>query len=504
MTNLACTAELVIFFHLGALRQAISEIRDTFDAKDTVRCHCRDADDGFGVRVKTPEPPVLRAAPLAQAGGRCAADDNSSPAHRRREAGRGIHPRIAFGGGAGAVARTDLRRRQRAAHQGGGPELFRLAVRGGWPTIPADAKFAVGAPGPNDDLLRRRLLISGDLAADKATPARSTRLSPRAVKRFQVRHGLAPTGTVTPRTLAALNVPVQKRIKQLQATLERLENMNFRVRAALCGREPSGDLCRSRRERPGGAALSRDRRQDRKAVADADAEITGVDPQSDLDRSALDHENRNLGAYAQRSRLSRPHAHGGARCARRRDRSAIGRLVRRPHAEFHGAPAVRHASMRSVRCRSTCRIRTRSTCTTPTSETCSATITASTSHGCSRVDNVRDLAAWLLQEEMPKWNRAAIDAAIATGQHRTCPAEEGAGGLDLPHGVDDKGPDRAVPQRHLRPGRAATGSHRRGSGVLQSGRQSPTDGASGAVGGRPFHHAAASIERHNGARLPLA
>ena len=38
------------------------------------------------------------------------------------------------------------------------------------------------------------------------------------------------------------------------------------------------------------------------------------------------------------------------------------------------------------------------------------------SHGCTRVDNVRDLAAWLLQEEMPKWNRAAIDAAIATGE----------------------------------------------------------------------------------------
>jgi len=32
---------------------------------------------------------------------------------------------------------------------------------------------------------------------------------------------------VTPRTLAALNVPVQKRIKQLEASLERLENMNF-------------------------------------------------------------------------------------------------------------------------------------------------------------------------------------------------------------------------------------------------------------------------------------
>jgi len=37
------------------------------------------------------------------------------------------------------------------------------------------------------------------------------------------------------------------------------------------------------------------------------------------------------------------------------------------------------------------------------------------SHGCSRVDNVRDLAAWLLKDQ-PQWNRAAIDAAIATGQ----------------------------------------------------------------------------------------
>src|SRR6266568_1482150 len=43
-----------------------------------------------------------------------------------------------------------------------------LAVRGGWPTIPADAKFAPGVAGPLDDLLRARLIISGDLAADKA------------------------------------------------------------------------------------------------------------------------------------------------------------------------------------------------------------------------------------------------------------------------------------------------------------------------------------------------
>ena len=37
------------------------------------------------------------------------------------------------------------------------------------------------------------------------------------------------------------------------------------------------------------------------------------------------------------------------------------------------------------------------------------------SHGCTRVDNVRDLATWILQDVPPGWNRAAIDAGIATG-----------------------------------------------------------------------------------------
>jgi len=74
-----------------------------------------------------------------------------------------------------------------------------VAVRGGWPVIPADAKFALGTASPNDELLRKRLIISGDLAADKASGAYDELLA-EAVKRFQLRHGLAGTGTVTPRT----------------------------------------------------------------------------------------------------------------------------------------------------------------------------------------------------------------------------------------------------------------------------------------------------------------
>src|SRR5437762_9091367 len=101
-----------------------------------------------------------------------------------------------------------------------------IAVRGGWPTIPADAKFTLGVPGPHDDLLRKRLLMTGDLAADKGSGPHDESVV-ESIKRFQLRHGLAATGTMTPRTLAALNVSVQKRIRQLEASLERLAHMNF-------------------------------------------------------------------------------------------------------------------------------------------------------------------------------------------------------------------------------------------------------------------------------------
>lgn len=59
-----------------------------------------------------------------------------------------------------------------------------LAVRGGWPAIPADAKFALGVQGASDELLRKRLIVSGDLAADKAGGAFDQDLAD-AVKRFQ-------------------------------------------------------------------------------------------------------------------------------------------------------------------------------------------------------------------------------------------------------------------------------------------------------------------------------
>ena len=47
------------------------------------------------------------------------------------------------------------------------------------------------------------------------------------MRHFQARHGLEETGSIGPKTLAALNVPVAKRLRQLAASLDRLAAMDF-------------------------------------------------------------------------------------------------------------------------------------------------------------------------------------------------------------------------------------------------------------------------------------
>ena len=103
-----------------------------------------------------------------------------------------------------------------------------LEVRGGWPTLPADVtKLAPGASGPEVALLRERLAITDDLAPEHAGGDVFDANLTAAIRRFQSRHGLEETGTIGQRTLAALNVPVTRRLRQLAASLDRLSAMDF-------------------------------------------------------------------------------------------------------------------------------------------------------------------------------------------------------------------------------------------------------------------------------------
>lgn len=95
-----------------------------------------------------------------------------------------------------------------------------LAEQGGWPTVPASPQLVPGMHHRHVARLRRRLELEGDLPPGSASSGYDAELQ-AAVIRFQERHGLTADGKVGPRTLAALNVPVQERVAQIRYNLER-------------------------------------------------------------------------------------------------------------------------------------------------------------------------------------------------------------------------------------------------------------------------------------------
>ena len=96
-----------------------------------------------------------------------------------------------------------------------------IVSSGGWRPIPK-GKMGPGYSGPNVALLRKRLELTGDLQKNSSYFKTYDYYVERAVKRFQVRHGLTPMGIVDRRTLRALNVPAKVRLRQIRTNIARL------------------------------------------------------------------------------------------------------------------------------------------------------------------------------------------------------------------------------------------------------------------------------------------
>jgi murein L,D-transpeptidase YcbB/YkuD len=96
-----------------------------------------------------------------------------------------------------------------------------IAAAGGWQALPDDVQLQSGASHPAVALLRQRLLLSGDLREGGNSQSFDFYVD-KAVKRYQASNGLAPTGIVDKRTIAALNIPAAARLKQLKTNLARL------------------------------------------------------------------------------------------------------------------------------------------------------------------------------------------------------------------------------------------------------------------------------------------
>lgn len=291
-----------------------------------------------------------------------------------------------------------------------------IAAHGGWPKIPADAKFALGTAGANDALLRQRLIAGGDLAADQATGVFDAEVV-AAIKRFQTRHGLPAIGTVGPKTMAALNVPVEERRKQLEASLLRTSAIGFgfgtrfvavNIPAAYVEAVENDKVVHRYRVVVG---------KTEKPSPTVSAEITDINlnprwtvPASITKNEIANHMRKDptylsrmhMQLYDERDAVVDPasvnwNADKAPGVIVRQDPgpwNALGELkINMPNAY---AVYMHDTNQRSLLSRDY----------------------RFDSHGCVRVDQVRDLATWLLQDT-PGWDRAKIDFAIASGERQS-------------------------------------------------------------------------------------
>ncbi|MEP9371525.1 L,D-transpeptidase family protein [Mesorhizobium sp. KR1-2] len=97
-----------------------------------------------------------------------------------------------------------------------------IVARGGWPVVPATKKLQLGVSDPDVQVLRQRLMVSGDLSQQAGISPSFDTYVDAAVKRFQARHGLPADGVLGAYSYAAMNISAQVRLGQLETNLGRL------------------------------------------------------------------------------------------------------------------------------------------------------------------------------------------------------------------------------------------------------------------------------------------
>jgi len=289
-----------------------------------------------------------------------------------------------------------------------------IEVRGGWPSVPASAKLAPGGSGPEVAVLRERLVISDDLAPEHIRGETYDANVAAAVRRFQARHGLEETGTMGPKTLAALNVPVSRRVRQLAASLDRLSAMDFQfgqryvvvnLTAAFAEAVVGDKVVRrhvvqvGRPDRPSPTLTT--------FITTVNLNPTWTVPLGILKKDVIPKMRKDPG-YAARMRMRVLDGAGNEVDPRSVDWNsdrAPNFTIRQDSGTWNALGSVRidMPNAHSVYMHDTNH-----------KEFFSADYRFQSS-GCTRVENPRDLAAWVL-EETPGWSRREIDAAIAKGQ----------------------------------------------------------------------------------------
>jgi murein L,D-transpeptidase YcbB/YkuD len=265
-------------------------------------------------------------------------------------------------------------------------------------------------------LLRERLAITDDLPPQHADGEVFDAQLAAAIRRFQSRHGLEATGTVGQRTLAALNVPVSERLRQLAASLDRLAGMDFafgqryvvvNIPAAVAEAVENGRVARrhaaivGKPDRPSPTLTTH--------LTAVNLNPTWTVPLSILKKDIRTKMRRDPG-YIARMRMRVLDGSGREiepSSVNWQSDGAPNFTVRQDSGTWNALGAVRFdmPNPHSVYLHDT------------NNRSLFNADYRFQSSGCARVENPRDLAVWLLQTQ-DGWSRARIDAAIGTGQRQ--------------------------------------------------------------------------------------
>lgn len=275
------------------------------------------------------------------------------------------------------------------------------AAAGGWPVVSGAPKF--GERGPAVARLRERLAIE-DAALDGGGDRFDAALLD-AVRRAQRRYGLNPAGQIGAQTLAMLNVPVEARIRQIMANMERwrwlppeLERRRVQVNVAAAvltafdGDAPVMSM-KAVTGRPGNETPM--------LVSRINSIV--INPPWNVPTSIAQRElwpkERASPGYLKRNGFRVIGTGPGARLQQSSERSALGRFKFDFPNDFavylHDTPAQSGFSR----------------------------FDRLASHGCVRLEKPADLAK-LLMASTPDWQPPQIDAAVAAGKTVRAPMAE--------------------------------------------------------------------------------
>jgi murein L,D-transpeptidase YcbB/YkuD len=278
-----------------------------------------------------------------------------------------------------------------------------IAASGGWDRL---------GSGANTPALRERLAIEGDLAGGSAAPEAVR----AAVRRFQLRHGLRQSGAADAATLAALNVPAEQRVRQLSASLARMRASTFgfgsryvvvNIPSATVEAVESGQV----RRRYVAVVGKKDR-----ASPPVETRITSVNfnptwtvPTSIIRKDIIPRMQRDPG-YLTRSKIRILDARGtevNPRAINWTSERAVNFTLRQDPGAGNSLGQIKIDMPNNLAVYMH---------DTP-SKGLFARDNRFHSSGCVRVQDVRDLATWLLADNRG-WDREDTDEAIAEGERK--------------------------------------------------------------------------------------